>query len=393
MTRCSAMIILCYLLISGGTISAWTGETRPWPQQALDRLTHGQTGLPRLTPDPDNLPTAAKLELGRKLFFDRRLSLNGTLSCAMCHIPEQGFTSNEVMTPVGLLGRSLRRNAPSLLNVAYARHLFHDGRESRLETQFILPLTNPKEMAAPSVGHVLDLLTSLADYDGLFERAFDGRSPSVQSMGQALALYQQSLIAADSPFDRYYYGGETNALSSSARRGLTLFTGRGNCATCHLITDRFARFQDDKFHDTGHGWYREYLRQHPPQSLKVQAAPGVFFKVDRRLIDAVSDTVPADLGRYEVTQKIENLWQVKTPSLRNLTLTAPYMHDGRLSTLSEVINFYDRGGFPHKGQSPLIRPLGLSTRQKRDLLSFLLSLTSPHVADLIREARSAEPDS
>ncbi|MBL4767435.1 MAG: methylamine utilization protein MauG [Rhodobacteraceae bacterium] len=393
MTRYSGIIILSCLLISLSSISVRTGETRPWTHQALDRLKHGQTGLPRLTPDPDNPPTAAKLALGRKLFFDRRLSLNGTLSCAMCHIPEQGFTSNEVMTPVGLLGRSLRRNAPSLLNVAYARHLFHDGRETRLETQFILPLTNPKEMAAPSVGHVLDLLTRLTDYDGLFEQAFNGNPPTVQGMGQALALYQQSLIAGDSPFDRYYYSSETNALSASAQRGLTLFSGRGNCATCHQITETFALFQDHRFHDTGHGWHREYLRQHPSESLTIQTAPGVFIEVDRRLIEAVSDPVPADLGRYEVTRKIENLWQVKTPNLRNLTLTAPYMHDGRLSTLSEVIDFYDRGGFPHKGQSPLIRPLGLSARQKSDLLSFLQSLTSPHVAELIREARSSAPDS
>lgn len=161
--------------------------------------------------------TKAQIKLGRRLFYDRRLSFNETFSCAMCHIPEQGFTSNELSTAVGVEGRSVRRNSPTIYNVAYVSRLFHDARESTLEQQVWGPLLARNEMANPSVGHVIDKIESLAAYDGLFETAFAGKKPGMETIGAALAAYQRSLVSANSPFDRWFYANEPGALSEQQK--------------------------------------------------------------------------------------------------------------------------------------------------------------------------------
>ena len=176
-------------------------------------------GLPPVQVPPDNPITVEKINLGRKLFFDRRLSINDTLSCAVCHIPEQGFTNNEISTAVGVEGRSVLRNSPTLYNVAYQQHLFLDGREISLETQVWQPMTARNEMAAPSIGYVIRKIQNMSDYDGLFENAFSGRGPDIATIGYALASYQRSLLAADSPFDRWFYGGDESAVGESAKAG------------------------------------------------------------------------------------------------------------------------------------------------------------------------------
>src|SRR5262249_4921737 len=170
-------------------------------------------GLPPFTVPADNPITPEKVELGRKLFLDRRLSPNGTMSCAMCHLPEQGFTSNELATPVGIEGRTVRRNAPTLLNVAFQRHLFHDGRAVSLEAQIWEPLLAANEMGNRSVGDVLDRIRALADYGGLFEKIFDGQGVSAGRLGQALAAYERTLVAGNSRFDRWRYGRDSSALT------------------------------------------------------------------------------------------------------------------------------------------------------------------------------------
>ncbi len=195
---------------------------------AVARVATPPLGLPPVPVPADNPPTPAKVALGRKLFFDRRLSHNGTMSCAMCHIPEQGFTNNELARPVGIEGRSLRRNSPTLLNVAYVERLFHDGREISLETQVIGPLVERTEMGNPSIGHVIARLRSLPDYDGLFERAF-GAGPSPDRIGQAIASYERTLLSARSPFDRWHFAGEAAALGPRAIEGYRLFSGKAGC--------------------------------------------------------------------------------------------------------------------------------------------------------------------
>jgi cytochrome c peroxidase len=329
----------------------------------------------------------AKIELGRKLFFDRRLSLNDTFSCAMCHVPEQGFTNNEIATAVGIEGRSVRRNSPTLFNVAYAELLFHDGREDRLEQQIWGPLLARNEMGNPSVGYLLNKIRRIDDYDGLFEAAFDGRGVSMATLGNALASYQRTLVSGDSAFDRWYYGGDANALSAPAQRGFELFTGKAACSACHLVGKDSALFMDNQLHNTGLG-YRESMGIRPQKQL-VQVAPGVVLEIDRAIIDRVGEPAPADVGRYEVTQNPHDRWKYKTPGLRNVELTAPYMHNGSLSTLRDVVEFYNAGGVPNEGLSPLIRPLNLDRQEQDDLVQFLESLTGSNVDTLVADAFAA----
>ena len=346
-------------------------------------------GLPPVPVPADNPLTPAKIELGRKLFFDRRLSINDTLACATCHIPEQGFTNNELRTPVGVEGRSVLRNSPTLFNVAYQEHLFLDGREFSLENQVWQPMTAHNEMAAPSIGYVIRKLRRMADYDGLFERAFDGGGPDVLTIGQALASYQRTLLAADSPFDRWRFGGQPDAVGESVKRGFALFAGKAQCVVCHRVAEDHALFIDHQFHNTGHG-YAASVRGRQRKATRVQLAPGVFTTISQEAIDAVSQQkLPNDLGLYRVTESPGDRWKFRTQTLRNIALTAPYMHDGGFDTLREVIDFYDRGGVPNELLSPLIRPLGLTDSEKRDLEAFLNSLTGGNVPDIVADAFAA----
>jgi cytochrome c peroxidase len=353
----------------------------------LARTGNPPLGLPPLPVPEGNPLSREKIQLGRKLFFDRRLSLNGTQSCAMCHIPEQGFTNNELATAVGLEGRDVGRNAPTLYNVAYRTRMFHDARESTLEQQAWQPIVNPREMATPSIGWALGLIRALPDYDGLFEAAFDGSGANMSTVAQALASYQRTLLAANSPFDRWYYGGEEDAIDASAKRGFELFTGRGSCSSCHLVGEDHALFTDDAVHNTGAGYARAMGEEPGPR--RVALAPGVFGEVSPEKLAMVSDPdADNDLGRYEVTRDVADRWSFTTPTLRNVALTAPYMHDGSLLTLEEVVAFYNRGGVPNPLQDPRIRPLGLSAQDEADLLAFLESLTGDYRA-LVLDAFAA----
>jgi len=332
-------------------------------------------GLP---PVPGAKPSKAMIDLGRRLFFDRRLSFNGTLSCGMCHVPEQGFTQNELATPVGFAGASVKRNAPALYNVAYRPRLFHDGREGALELQIWSPLLAANEMANPSIGLVVERIAALPEYHDAFDAAF-GRGPDVVAVGQALAAYERGLLSAGSAFDRWYFGHDAAAMKAPAIRGFNVFRNQG-CASCHTIGADSALFSDDDFHDTGLGYAASQRRA--PSSL--QLAPGVSVTVATP-IDA---PVANDLGRYEATLQTADRWRYRTPTLRNVAVTAPYMHDGSLATLAAVIDYYIAGGVPHEGQDARIRPLMLTARERADLVAFLESLTGSNVDALAADARS-----
>ncbi|MGE0823188.1 MAG: cytochrome-c peroxidase [Candidatus Binatia bacterium] len=324
--------------------------------------------------------TPEKISLGRRLFFDRRLSPNNTLSCAMCHIPTQGFTVNETRLAVGMNGQTTKRNSPTLYNVAYQRSLFHDGREFTLEDQIISPLTNPVEMANPSMGYVIHKLRQLPDYEEQFRQVF-GKGVSVLTLGQAIAAYERTLLSANSPFDRWYFAKKQDAISAAAQRGFKIFSGRGQCITCHTITNEAALFTNHGFHNTGVA----QLQLIPEKTVEVDLGGGLVVTMPRAQIDEILTPPSKDLGRYEVTLDPTDLWRYKTPSLRNVALTAPYMHNGVLLTLEAVIDYYDRGGTGSDGQDPRIMPLNLSQDDKRALLAFLRSLTGDNVSELARE--------
>jgi cytochrome c peroxidase len=356
-------------------------------QVALERIRRPPLGLPQVPLPRANPPTVEKIGLGRKLFLDRRLSRNGTLSCAMCHVPEQGFTSNEVGTAVGFEGRSLKRGAPTLLNVAYAAPFFHDGREPALEMQPFDVFLNPDEMAAPSLGALVERVRTLPDYPPMFRRAFGGPA-TVERIGQALATYMRGLLAADSPFDRWRYGHDSGAIGKAARHGYELFTGKAGCARCHSVGESAALFTDHRFHDTGVAWFGSIRSAGGTRSVRVQLAPGVETDLPGAAVDSVGAPPANDLGRYEATGNPADLWRFKTPSLRNVALTAPYMHDGSLPTLRAVVRFYDGGAHPHDGLDPGLGPIGLVDTEIDDLVDFLESLTGSGVDDLVRDARS-----
>lgn len=345
------------------------------------------TGLPALPIPPDSPLTQARIELGRTLFMDRRLSHNNTLSCGMCHVPEQGFTSHELGTAIGLEGQSIRRNSPTVYNVAYVDQLFHDGREFNLENQAWGPLLAANEMANPSIGYVIEKLKVLPEYTGRFEKAFGGRGPDMMTVGQALAAYQRTLVSGNSRFDRWHYGKESAALNAEEQAGFKLFSGKAGCAACHTVGEKQALFSDNRFHNTGIGYANT---MGVPRTHKVQLAPGVFVEVEDKALNSFEQPLP-DVGRYEVTLDPADSWAYRTPILRNVALTSPYMHDGSLATLEQVIDFYDRGGIDNPHRDPLIKPLGLTPAEKQALVAFLKSLTGDNVQKLVAEARAAQP--
>ena len=329
-------------------------------------------GLPPL--EAHQRPVKRQVELGRKLFFDRRLAFNNTNSCAMCHIETQGLTSNQSATAIGMEGRSLNRNAPSLYNVAYEKTLFHDGRETDLAQQAWAPLLSSLEMANPSIGSVVDRIRGFEDYKGLFEAAFDERGLSMETIGTALASYQRTLLAGNSRFDQWYYGKNAGALSDDEKHGFEVFAGKGNCATCHTIGEKSALFTDGNFYVTGIGYHSAIGAG--SRVSKVQLAPGEFVEIKHEDMKTYSAPRLNDIGRFAVTLDPKDRWSYKTPGLRNVELTFPYMHDGSLSTLEDVVEFYDRGGYEHDGDR-VLQPLGLTAKEKADLVAFLKSLTTP----------------
>jgi cytochrome c peroxidase len=341
-------------------------------------------GLPPIPFPENNLPSPEKIALGRLLFFDRRLSHNNTFSCAMCHIPEQGFSSNELATAVGIEGRTVRRNSPTIYNVAYLGRLFHDGRESTLEQQIWGPLLAHNEMGNPSVGQVIEQIRDIPEYRERFEIAFEGRPVSMETVGMALASYERVLVSANSPFDRWYYGEQTEAMSAGQQAGFRLFTGKANCSSCHLLTKESALFTDELMHNTGIGYQRSM--SNPSAETRVQIAPGEHITVRQDVVADASEPPPNDLGLYEITENPGDRWKYRTPTLRNIALTAPYMHNGSISTLEEVIAFYNRGGIHNELLDPLLRPLNLSDEESDQLLAFLNALTGGNVDALVADA-------
>jgi len=338
-------------------------------------------GLPTPLPVPDTNPlTPEKVTLGRRLFFDHRLSPNDTMSCAMCHLPTQGFTVNELRLAVGINGQTTKRNPPALYNVAYQRLLFYDGREFTLEDQLISPLTNPTEMGNPSIGYVVEKVRKLPRYEEQFHHAF-GEGVSVATLGKALASYERTLLSANSPFDRWYFGAETNAVNDEVKAGFAIFAGKGKCFACHSVGKDSALFTDQEFHNTG----AAHLQLIPEKKVDVDLGGGLIVQMPRAQIDEILTPPSKDLGRYEVTRDPQDLWRYKTPSLRNVALTAPYMHNGALLTLTEVIEYYDRGGTGREGQDSRISPLHLTSEEKHALLALLQSLTGDNVELLSEE--------
>ncbi len=321
-------------------------------------------GLPPLVIPKDNPQTSEKIALGQRLFNDKRLSVDGTVSCASCHHADKAFTDG-LKTAKGIKGLTGARNAPTVMNAAFYTSFFVDGRSKSLETQALGPLTNPIEHGLKNYRAIVDIVSVDIDYQRDFKAIFKGKI-STDLIAKAIASYERTLIGGNSPFDQYFFAGKKNVLSESAERGSRIFRRKGNCANCHEISWNNALFTDNRFYNIGIGF----------ASLKP-----VLDKLLKNPSTPLSGLQNSETGRYQVTKKIKDLGKFKTPTLRNIALTAPYMHDGSLKTLAEVIDYYDKGGDKNPYLDPAIFPLKFSPQEKKDLENFLLSLTSPTVAN------------
>lgn len=281
----------------------------------------------------ENPLTAARAALGRKLFFDPILSADRTVACASCHEPDHGFASREAR-PRGIRGQQAARRAPSLFNRAYGASFFWDGRAASLEEQALQPIENPLEMGS-SVADALRRLREDKDYQSRFASAFDD-GITAANLGKALASFERLLLRGDSRVDQFRKNGKQDALTLEERQGLWLYESKAQCWRCHSG----ANFSDEGFHNTGIGWGKS----------------------------------PTDFGRFTITRKEADRGKFKTPTLRGVALTGPYMHDGSLKTLEEVIEFYNKGGGGNPNLDPAIQPLKLSPEEMRALAVFLRAL-------------------
>jgi cytochrome c peroxidase len=281
----------------------------------------------------DNPLTAAKIELGELLYFDGRLSSDGTVSCATCHHPSKGFT-DQLAFSKGVDGQEGGRSAPTVVNTAFGFFQFWDGRAPTLEAQAGGPIENPIEMAS---SHELAVKTvsGIKGYAPYFEKAFGDSAVTIDRITKAIASYERTVLSGNSAWDRYV-DGDKKAMSESAIRGLELFEGKANCTRCHA------------------GW---------------NLADGIFHNLGVGM-----DAAKPDLGRHDVTKKDEDKGAFKTPTLRDIQRTAPYMHDGSVATLEEVIDLYVRGGEKNEHLDVKMVALELSDEEKKDLLAFLKSL-------------------
>ncbi len=283
----------------------------------------------------DNLMTSEKVELGRLLFFDNRLSRDNSVACSNCHIPVLAFTDGQPVS-TGISGLKGGRSAPTVINRGFSKVQFWDGRAATMEDQALGPLVNPIEHGFGNHDEVVKKLKGIEGYRNLFKKVF-GTDVTIEGVGKAIATFERTALSGNSPADRYDTGGEANAISASAIRGLELFRNKARCTKCHSGYN----FTDEKFHNVGIGM----------------------------------DAAKPDLGRYEVTKKEEDKGAFKTPTLREIANTGPYMHDGRFKALEEVVTFYNNGGIKNPFQDGLIIPLNLTDAEKGDVVAFLKTLS------------------
>ena len=303
---------------------------------SLEDLTVPDIGpLPTVVPIPaTNLNYKAKVDLGKQLYFDGRLSKNNAISCAFCHNPFTGFADPR-QTSIGVGGGIGGRQAPTVYNTGFIPLQFWDGRAGSLEEQAIGPIVNPVEMAE-TYENVVKKLGKIKGYQQQFRAVF-GTDVNLQGIAEAIAAYERTVVSTNSAFDKYVLG-DTKAMDESAVRGLALFKGKARCILCH----NGPNFTDNQFHNLG----------------VPQAGP-----------------MKEDMGRFYVTRQKRDKGAFKTQTLRSITETAPYMHDGIFKTLEEVVDFLDQGGGQNPNLSPMVKPLGLSKDEKADLIVFLKALT------------------
>jgi cytochrome c peroxidase len=304
-----------------------------------------------------NLQTPEKADLGKKLFFDRRLSGDGTMSCATCHIPDLAYTDGQEISLNYPTTRNWR-NTPTLINIAFFKNLFHDGRVTSLEDQALFPVMSSFEMNL-NLDYLEEKLRVVPEYVAAFKQVFGG-DISRERVAMAIASFERTLVSVNAPLDRYL-NGNRSALSGDAKKGYELFTGKGTCTECHYGVN----LSDDKFHALNIPENPEHLKD--PRITATRRFVAKVYHYDDYA------TLNEDPGRYLITKDRKDRKAFRTPTLREIAKTAPYMHNGIFATLDEVIEFIDSGG--GKGNVAL-KPLGLSADEKRQIKKFLTEALS-----------------
>lgn len=330
-----ALLVLCALGAGSSSVQASPSGHAPHGTVTIDGVTVPDVGpLPTVVPIPSsNLNYSAKIELGKQLYFDGRLSKNNAISCAFCHNPGTGFADPR-QTSIGVGGGVGGRQSPTVYNTGLNHVQFWDGRARSLEEQAIGPIHNPVEMAETHE-HVVAKLGKIKGYQQQFRAVF-GTDVNLQGIAEAIAAYERTVLSTNSAFDKYVLG-EQKAMDEAAVRGLGLFKGKARCILCH----NGPNFTDNQFHNLG----------------VPQVGP-----------------MKEDLGRFAVSRAEKDRGAFKTPTIRSITETAPYMHDGAFKTLEEVVEFLDQGGGSNPNLSPLVKPLNLTAEEKSDLVTFLKAL-------------------
>ena len=298
----------------------------------------------------DNPLTAEKVALGQALYFDKRLSIDGTVSCATCHDPATAFADRNTLA-LGVAGSVGTRNVPTTLNAMFNQNQFWDGRARSLEEQAMQPLLSPLEMGMRDREAVVTRLNAIPEYRSSFAAAFGGGAITFENVVRAIASYERTLLSADSPFDRFM-AGDVRAITEGQKRGWKLFRGKANCIECHTFTRESPFFTDNKFHNTGIA------------------------------------TGNLDLGRFLITKREQDTGAFKTPTLRDVELTPPYMHNASEKTLLDVMRFYNEGGKRSPYLDEKLRPLNLSDEELSDLVEFMRALTSDSV---LRRSQQSSP--
>ena len=348
---------------------------------ADEAATVSTLGLPPV-PIPENNPqTPEKIALGELLFNDERFSATGDVSCATCHNAAKGFTDSPLPVSEGINKLTGTRNAPTVVNAAFFTSQFWDGRSPSLEDQALHPFINPVEMALPNHEPILKIVRTDPEYVKAFQQVFgkSGDAVTMDEVTMAIAAFERTQVAGNSPFDRFWFAGETDALTEQQKRGFDLFVNEARCVSCHVIEQTTALFTDNRFHNVGVGIN--------DIQAEVPALAGEFLKAEATLaevdVQVLSDKRTSELGRFAVTRGFDDLGSFKTPTLRNIAVTPPYFHDGSSKTLRDAVVHYNNGGVTNEGDpvndflSGGIRPLNLTDEQIDDLVAFMEALTSP----------------
>jgi cytochrome c peroxidase len=352
---------------------------KPAPQAKRIKVPSGiSESLWRQRIPQDNPMSVEKVELGRALFFDRRLSRDGTVSCALCHDPAFAFTDANPRG-AGVADRRGARNSPTILNAMFSDLLFWDGRAASLEEQVLHPISSPFEMGMDNPKDLVDRVSSVVEYRRRFKQVFKTEGIDPNTIAKAIAAYERTLLSGNSAFDLFIAGND-KAISAAQQRGWELFKNKARCIECHTYSKSTPFFTDFKFHNTGIG-----------------ATDSLFAVLIKNLTETSrrdSSTMLAhadgfsELGRYAITFRSIDVGAFKTPTLRDIELTSPYMHNGSVRTLLDVVRLYNRGGNANSYLDERMQPLALTEPEVNDLVEFMRSLTS---ADVLRECQTSIP--